>query len=443
MNITFYGGAREVTGANYLFQTSRASILIDCGMFQGSREFDELNGKPFAYDPGAIDALFVTHAHIDHVGRIPRLVADGFHGRIISTAATRDLALTLLEDAMRLEQREDRVLFTSSDLDRTAELWEALPYYKEIIINEVSVTLRNAGHILGSSFVACVAEGKKILFTGDLGNVPSILLPLPDAPQDIDYLIIESAYGNRTHESASERLLELERAIEDIASRGGTLMIPAFATERTQDLLHVFNEMFHFKRVPEMPVFVDAPLAIRITEVFEKYPDYYCDEIKELYRKHPHLFQFKRLKFTERVEESKAINEVHPPKVIIAGSGMMNGGRILHHLRRYLPDPKSMLLIVGFQGAGSLGRRLLDGEKTVKILGETVFVSADIRKISGFSAHADNPQLVSFVSAARDTLKKVFVVQGEEAQALHLSQEIMDTMGIPAHAPSLGETFEL
>lgn len=443
MKITFYGGAREVTGANHLLEAGGTKILVDCGMFQGSREFDALNFKPFVYNPADIDALCVTHAHIDHVGRIPRLVAQGFKGRIISTAATRDLARVLLEDTMHLSEREGDPLFSIEDLDRASELWEAVPYYKEVMVNGVSVTLHNAGHILGSSFVACVAEGKKILFTGDLGNIPSILLPAPDDPGDIDYLVIESAYGNRVHESADDRLIQLERAVEDVASRGGTLMIPAFATERTQDLLHVLNEMFQFKRVPEIPVFVDAPLAIRITEVFEAYPDYYRDEIRELYRKHPHLFKFRRLKFTAEVEESKAINEVHPPKMIIAGSGMMNGGRILHHVRRYLSDPNSILLIVGFQPAGSLGRRLIDGEKTVKIFGETLFVQADIRKISGFSAHADNPQLFSFVSAARDTLKKVFVVQGEEAQALHFSQEIKDGLGITAEAPMIGETFEL
>lgn len=432
-----------MTGANYLLETESTKILVDCGMFQGSREFDELNFKPFAYNPSDIDALCVTHAHIDHVGRIPRLVANGFKGRIISTPATRDLARVLLEDAMHLSQREGDDLFTIKDLDRASELWETAPYYKEMNINGVSVILHNAGHILGSSFIAFAAEDKKLLFTGDLGNVPSILLPAPDEPGDIDYLVIESAYGNRVHESADDRLIQLERAVEDVSSRGGTLMIPAFATERTQDLLHVLNEMFQLKRVPEMPVFVDAPLAIRITEVFEKYPNEYRDEIRELYRRHPHLFKFKRLKFTESAGESKAINNVYPPKMIIAGSGMMNGGRILHHVRRYLSDPNSMLLIVGFQPAGSLGRRLIDDEKIVKIFGETIFVQAEIRKISGFSAHADNPQLVAFVSSARDTLKKVFVVQGEEAQALHFSQEIKDSLGIIAQAPMLGETFEL
>ena len=432
-----------MTGANHLFEAEGAKILVDCGMFQGSREFDALNAKPFEYNAADIDALFITHAHVDHVGRIPKLVREGFRGRIISTAATRDLARLLLEDVMHLSQRGEQELFNMEDLDRAFDQWDSVPYYQDIAVKGVSAALHNAGHILGSSFIAFRAEGKIVWFTGDLGNVPSVLLPPPDALRDVDYLVIESAYGNRVHESADDRLLQLERAVEDTSARGGTLMIPAFATERTQDLLHVLNEMFHFKRVPEMPVFVDAPLAIRITDVFEKYPDYYKDETRELYKNHPHLFKFRQLKFTEMVEESKAINDVRPPKVIIAGSGMMNGGRILHHVRRYLSDEKSILMIVGFQGAGSLGRRLIDGEKMVRIFHEDVPVRAEIRKISGFSAHADNPQLLSFVASARNTLKQVFVVQGEEAQAMHLAQEIKDHLGLTAHVPMLNETFEL
>jgi len=443
MKITFHGGAREVTGANHLFEAENAKILVDCGMFQGSREFDQLNAKPFVYNPAEIDALFVTHAHVDHVGRIPKLVHEGFKGRIISTPATRDLARLLLEDAMHLAEREDGALFTLEDIDNAFALWEGIEYYKEITINGVSATLRNAGHILGSSFIAFKAEGKNVWFTGDLGNAPSILLPDPDQLEDVDYLVIESAYGNRVHDPVSDRLIQLERAVEDVGKRGGTLMIPAFATERTQDLLHVMNEMFHFKRVPEMPVFVDAPLAIRITEVFEKYPEYYKDDIKELYKIHPNLFKFKRLQFTQSADESKSINIVHPPKVIMAGSGMMNGGRILHHVMRYLPDPNSILLIVGFQPAGSLGRRLVDGQTMVRIFHEDVLVRAEIRKISSFSAHADNPQLMAFVTRARSTLKKVFVVQGEEAQALHLAQEIKDTLGVSAEVPVLDQSFEL
>ena len=432
-----------MTGANHLFEANGAKILVDCGMFQGSREFDNLNFKPFGFNPTEIDALFVTHAHIDHVGRIPKLVAEGFKGRIVSTAATRDLARLLLEDAMRLEQRGEQALFTTDDLDKAFSQWDALPYYQETNVKGVSAALHNAGHILGSSFIAFRTEGKTVWFTGDLGNVPSVLLPPPDSLRDVDYLVMESAYGNRTHESADERMIKLERTVEDISARGGTLMIPAFATERTQDLLHVFNEMFHLHRVPEMPVFVDAPLAMRITEVFEKYKDYYRQDIQDLYREHPNLFKFRRLKFTETVDESKAINDVVPPKVIMAGSGMMNGGRILHHVRRYLSDEKSILLIVGFQPAGSLGRRLIDGEKMVRIFHEDVPVRAEIHKISGFSAHADNPQLLSFVATSRDSLKKVFVVQGEEAQALHLAQEIKDRFGVSAYAPIRNESFEI
>lgn len=288
-----------------------------------------------------------------------------------------------------------------------------------------------------------MAEGKKIVFTGDLGNVPSALLPPPEQMADADFLVIESTYGNRVHEAARERVLNLERAVEDTAARGGTLMIPAFATERTQDILFYLNEMLHFKRVPEMPVFVDAPLAIKITGVFEQYPEFYKDEIKNLYREHPNLFRFKRLRFTQSVEESKSINDVLQPKVILAGSGMLAGGRILHHARRYLPDPKSILLIIGYQAPGSLGRRLVDGEKLVKIFGEEIPVEAETRNIYGFSAHADNPQLFSYIETNRDTLKRAFMIHGEDAQALHLAQEVKDRLGIQADAPVLHESFEI
>ncbi len=443
VKLSFHGGAREVTGACYLLETARSRALVDCGLFQGCEESADLNFSDFKFDPKAIDALFVTHAHLDHVGRIPKLVAAGFSGKIFSTAPTRDLARLILEDALSLASKQKNALYTKPDLERTFELWEQIPYEKTVEIQDLKFKLNDAGHILGSSMIEIWAEGKRILFTGDLGNVPSALLPHPKSFKDIEYLIIESAYGNRVHESADERALKLERVMEDTVARGGTLMLPAFATERTQDILYLLNEMLFFKRIPEIPVFVDSPLAIRVTEVYERYMGYYKDEIKELFLRHPNLFKFKKLRFTESVEESKSINNVAPPKVVIAGSGMMQGGRILHHLRRYLPDPKSMLLIVGFQAAGSLGRRLIDGARTIKIFGEEVSVECEIRKINGFSAHADAPQLFSFVESTRDALKRVFVVQGEEAQALHFMQEVKDRLGVEAHAPMLYEEFEL
>lgn len=443
MKLSFQGGAREVTGACYLLATKKTKILVDCGLFQGCDECADLNFEDFKFDPRKLEAVFITHAHLDHIGRLPKLVRDGFSGKIYSTAPTKELARLLLEDALSIARRQDKRLYAESDLEKTFSLWEEAPYDRELEIKDIKIKLKNAGHILGSAMVEIWGEGKRLLFSGDLGNVPSVLIPPPELLKDVEYLVIESTYGNREHEDEKERVILLERAVEEVAAKRGTLMIPVFATERTQDVLFLLNEMLLFKRIPEMPVFVDSPLAIRTTEVFERYPLEYKDEIKELFREHPNLFKFKKLRLTETVKESKQINDIPPPKVILAGSGMMQGGRILHHLKRYLPDEKSVLLIVGYQAAGSLGRRLIDGEKLVKILGEEIPVQAEIRKINGFSAHADNPQLFSFVEANKDTLKRVFVVQGEEAQALHFMQEVKDRLGIQAEAPKLYDEFEI
>lgn len=443
MKLSFHGGAREVTGACYLLEWGDTKILIDCGLFQGSHECDDLNFASFRFIPAEIDALVVTHAHLDHVGRIPKLVREGFSGTIYSTAATRELAALILQDALGLAERRDEALYSAADIATAFSHWRDAPYRQEIAHGGIHFTLHDAGHILGSAMVEVRADTGQILFTGDLGNMPSILLPPPHPPKGVTQLVIESTYGSRMHEEPEERVRALERAVEDAVARGGTLLIPAFATERTQDILYLLNEMLHQKRIPEVPVFVDSPLAIRVTGVYERHFASYREDIKSLFSQHPHLFQFKRLRFTERVEESKSINDVRPPKVVIAGSGMMHGGRILHHARRYLTDPKSILLIIGYQATGSLGRRLIDGEKVVKIFGEKIAVSAEIRKINGFSAHADNPQLFSFVDAYRDTLQRVFVVQGEEAQALHLAQEVRDRLGIQADAPELHQEFEI
>ncbi len=443
MKLSFHGGVREVTGSCYLLQTEQINILVDCGMFQGADDTSDVNFDDFAFDPGNVQALFVTHAHLDHIGRIPRLVQKGFKGKIISTAATRDLARLILEDALSLARREDRELFDEKDIEHAFSLWEAAPYYEKKEIGDIAYQLDRSGHILGSSFIELWVEGKHVLFTGDFGNVPSTLLPPPDLVSGLDYLVIESTYGNRTHEQIAERELKFERALEDAASHGGTLMIPAFATERTQDILYLLNELLHFKRIPDVPVFVDAPLATRITEVYEQYGGEYREEIRELMVRHPNLFRFKRLKFTESVDDSKAINDVPSPKVIIAGSGMMTGGRILHHARRYLQDPKSMLLIIGYQSPASLGKRLLDGAQTVRIFGDEIPVKAEIRQIDGFSAHADAPQLYSFVEQTRDTLMRVFVVHCEEEQAAPLAHEIRDRLGVQSDVHVLHEEVEI
>ena len=448
VSISFYGGAQEVTGACYLLETPKSKILIDCGLFQGYRFADEKNKELFPFDASELDALIITHAHIDHIGRIPKLYKEGFRGKIYSTFATKDIFEVSILDAFMLMENESRhekeePIYSKEDLEGSLKLFNTLEYHRKTTINDVTFELLNAGHILGSSFIKIEIGGKKILFSGDIGHKESVLLPPHDDLRDINFLVIESAYGKSTHKHIQDKALFLERAIEDVTRQKGVLMIPVFATERTQDILFEINSMLAFKRIPEIPVFLDSPLAIKITGVFKKHTELYTDEVKNLLKEHRHLFDFKHLKMSETKEDSMAINEVPPPKVVLAGSGMMTGGRIQHHLIRYLPDLKSILLIVGWQAAGSIGRRILDKAPEVKIRGVNVPVKADIRIIDGYSAHADEPELRDVISKTKDTLEKVFVVQGEPDAAISLAQNIKDHFGIWAKAPTYGEKYEL
>jgi len=449
IHLSFYGGAQEVTGSCYLLEAADKKILIDCGLFQGYRFADEKNRKPFPFHAKEIDALIVTHAHIDHIGRIPKLYKEGFRGIIYAMHATANLMGVMLEDAYMLMKKEsmyhkEDLLYEESDLKKALQLVHPLEYYeKSNITDAVSFELLNAGHILGSSFVRFEIGKKIIVFTGDVGSSSSVLLPPHDAVNDVNILIVESAYGNRAHKHVGDKSLMLERAIEDIVRMKGVLMIPVFATERTQDILFEINSMLEFRRIPPVPVFLDSPLAIRVTEVFKQHPEFYLDDVKNLLKKHKHLFDFKHLTFTETKEESKKINDAPAPKVILAGSGMMTGGRILHHALRYLSDPSSILLIVGWQAAGSLGRRLLDKAKEVKVRGSLVEVRAETRVIDGYSAHADASELKELIRGTKDSLEKVFVVQGEQASAMSLAQEVKDYFGVWASAPEFGEKYEL
>lgn len=444
VTLTFYGGAREVTGSCYFFEAEGKKIVVDCGMFQGCEDCDVRNHLPFPFPASEVDAVVLTHAHVDHIGRLPKLYREGFRGPVYATPPTRDLASPLLQDALSFFKPGPAELYNQADVDGVLALFKPLEFEEELTLAPtLTLQLFCSGHILGSAFARFDANGKIFVFSGDVGNAPSILIPLRVSLPDTNVLVVESAYGNKQHKHVGDRALMLERAIEDVSARGGALMLPVFATERTQEILYEINEMMEFNRVPAIPVFVDSPLAIKITEVFSKYPQYYRDEVQSLARQHPHLFQFKNLKFTPSVEESKAINEVKGPKVILAGSGMSSGGRILHHEKRYLPDPNSILLITGYQAAGSLGRRLLDKKSEVHIYGEAVTVRAETRIIDGYSAHADESELITYVDEMRDNLEKVFVVQGEPDAALGLQQTIRDHLGIPAVAPVYGERFEL
>lgn len=449
MKITFYGAAKVVTGSNYLLEAAGKKILIDCGLHQGSRFAERQNFEDFPYDPKEIDAVCITHAHLDHSGLLPKLFKQGFRGQVFSTLPTRDFAELLLLDSESLLSKEAEKegrppLYTAEDIVALMKRWQGVPYHEPVGIGEVEVRFFDAGHILGSGIVAFRAEGKRIVFSGDLGNVATPLIKETERVEAADYCVLESTYGNRIHEDVKKRKDLLEDVIEETVTRGGTLMIPAFAMERTQELLIEINELVKNGRIPRVPVFIDSPLAIKLTAVYEKYKSHFNKEAFAEYGiKGAQIFDFSGLRMTLTPEQSKEINEISPPKVIIAGSGMSNGGRILHHERRYLSDPKSTILFIGYQAKNTLGRQILDGAKSVRIFGEDIAVRCKVVAIGGYSAHADQEKLLSWLSPMRDDLRKVFLVHGEEESIAALGTKIRDTLAIEVAAPNLGESFEL
>ncbi len=450
-SITFYGGVGEVTGANFLFNDglSGLSILVDCGLFQSQKAFDEKNGEDFPYDPSTMDYLFVTHAHLDHVGRIPKLVKDGFRGVIYSTAPTKEIAEIVLLDSLNLFKKEngDKVepFFSSQDIATTMSLWKTADYHETINLKEgLRVTLKDAGHILGSVMYEFARGERKLVFTGDLGNSPSPLLRDTEVLTDANYLVMESVYGDRNHEDRGERQNLLEDAIEDTVKAGGTLMIPAFSIERTQEILFEIENMMEESRIPLIPVFLDSPMGIKVTAVYKKYSKYLNDAVRvEIEQENDKIFHFAQLHETMETEESKAILKANPKKIIIAGSGMSTGGRIIHHEKNYLSDTNSTLLLIGYQQVGSLGRIIQEGAKTVKIMGEEIPVRARIINIHGYSAHKDSDHLLQFVDDTKDTLQEVFVAMGEPKSSMFLVQRLRDYLGVNAKYPELGETVEI
>ena len=449
IKLSFHGGSRTVTGSNFLLESKKTKILIDCGLFQGCETCDEKNREPFSYNPASIDVVFVTHSHIDHIGRIPKLVRDGFRGTIYSTRPAKDIAEVMFEDSLKVfgigtGERELPPLYDKKDVKKTMELWETVPYGEEIKIkDEFNVKLKNSGHVLGSAMVEVLCNGKKVMFTGDLGGSQNPLLPDAEVIHDVDYLIMESVYGDRVHEKGDERKHRLEDVIEKTISKKGVLMIPAFSLERTQQLLFDLNELVENSKIPIVSIFLDSPLAIKITEIYKKYTSFFNDSARAMIKSGDDVFRFANLRPTLKPEESMAIAHAVNPKVIIAGSGMSNGGRIVFHEKRYLPDPNSTLLIVGYQAAGTLGRELQEGAKVVKIMDEDVKVNARIETISGYSAHRDSDELLDFVYPSVDTLKKVFVAMGEPSSSLYLAQKIKDHTGVEAIAPEDGQIIEL
>lgn len=447
--LTFCGGAGGVTGACYLLELESKTILVDCGLFQGSRFAEEENHKPFPFDPSKVDMVFITHAHADHIGRLPKLYKEGFRGTIISTPPTKDLAAVMLHDAYKimlheLEYEHGEALFSESDMEEVLALFQAHSYNTAIALaSGTTATLRDSAHILGSAMIELDCDGTRIVFTGDIGNTPSPLLKSIYPIKQTDYLIMESVYGDRLHDTVEARKNVLERTIEDAYSRGGTIIIPAFALERTQELLTELDELIEHNRIPRIPVFLDSPLAINATKVYEQYQSYFNDEAQRELKHHGSLFNFPGLKLTPSRQESQAINAVKEAKIIIAGNPHGYGSRILYHFRRYLDDEASAIVFVGYARLSSIGRRLVDGAHEVSVMGKHMAVKAQIKNIAGYSSHADQGQLKAFVRGFAKPLEQVFVTMGEVASADALRRVIRDELGIQASAPILGESVEL
>ncbi len=447
MRVNFFGACREVTGSNILIEAGGKKILFDCGLFQGSKSAEERNYAPFPYNAREIDFVIICHAHLDHTGRLPKLAKEGFLGKIFSTGPTKELTGLVLSDSEKLmreeSERDDHPpLFGIDDVERVMNLFETLTYGENVEISPgIRLTFKNAGHILGSCVCLLEADGTKLAYTSDLGNKPSLLLAGPEYIENAAYVICESTYGGRIHEDVSTRTKKLSSVISSTIVTNGVLLIPAFAIERTQELLHDIDHFCSVEGCDKPTFYLDSPLAQKVTGVFGKYPEYLSDNIRKGHTDGD-FFGLERLKITQSVEESKHIQDLPNPKIIIAGSGMMNGGRILHHLRRYIEDENSAILIVGYQAQGTLGRRIFDGEKNVKVFGEPKQVNAKVLTIGSYSAPADMPQLIDWLSHVKG-MKKVFLVHGENNESLALSGEISRTLKVETVIPQIGESYEL
>jgi metallo-beta-lactamase family protein len=393
----------------------------------------------------------VTHAHADHIGRIPKLVRDGFRGKIYSTEPTKELSRIMFDDAlhiMEMESRRDELppLYSGDDIEHALALWETHDYYTPFTLGDgVTAEFTNAGHILGSAMVHLTRGDKKFVFTGDIGNVPQPLLAPPDIPQDYDYMIMESVYGDRVHEEVEERTAILQHHIEDTIKKQGTLIIPAFSLERTQGMLFEINNLVETGKIPPIKTFLDSPLAIRVTDVYRHSLPYLKPDVQAQINNGDDIFEFEGLSFTETIKESSQIARFGGPKIIIAGAGMSHGGRIRDHEKQFLGDPRTTVLLVGYQAVGSLGRILQDGASHVWIDQTKVRVKAHIATIRGYSGHADRNQLIDFVyrGAKNHQPTRVFVAMGAERASLFLTRRLRDYLGLNAAAPDLNDEIEI
>jgi metallo-beta-lactamase family protein len=459
--LTFYGGTETVTGSRFYVEIDNKKILVDCGLFQGTKENRLKNWETFPVSPRLIDYIILTHAHIDHSGYVPRICRDGFRGRILSTHATRDLSSVMLKDSARL-QEEDAVwatqkgfskhspvlpLYTSTDVEEALKLFSPGHYGKIIpLTDNLRVKFKDAGHILGSSLVDLKVwknqNARKIVFSGDLGRPDRVIFLDPVQVYDVDYLVIESTYGNRLHDDQNPTG-QLERIICETFERGGVLVIPAFAVGRTQVLLYIIRELEEQGKIPSMPIYVDSPMALTATQVFNQHIGDYDLQARVEILKGIQIFKPKQWIACQTKEESMAINKVTKHAIIVSASGMATGGRILHHLKNRLPVDKNTVLLIGYQIEGTRGRALLDGQKEVKIHGQLVPVHAKVESISGFSGHADYNEILAYLMGFNRPPEKTFIVHGDPASSSELAAKIKNQFGWNVVLPKLGETFEL
>jgi metallo-beta-lactamase family protein len=462
LNIQFIGAAQTVTGSQHLLTINGKKILLDCGLFQGRRSDTYEKNKNFKFDPKEIDALLLSHAHIDHTGNIPNLVKNGFDGPIFTTSATIDLCKYMLADSAHLQQRDiewlnkrkkkhipDEPLYSIEDVDEAIKKFVPVDYNSAAeIFSGIVAYFQDAGHILGSAgiLLEIEEEGNKKLrfgFSGDIGRHETPIIRDPDYLRDLDVLIMESTYGNRIHTHSDEVEEEVAKVVREVFDRKGKIIIPAFAVGRTQLLVYVFHKLFNQNRIPEIPIYVDSPLAVNATKVFKDHPECFDRETNRLFLESgDDPFGFGRLKYITTVDQSKELNDIHDPMIIISASGMAEGGRILHHLANNIHNPKNLVLFVGYAAEHTLARKIMDGMEKVNILGEEHWVKCQIKTMDYFSGHADQNELLDYLSLNHQKrLKNIFLVHGEENQALPLREKILQKGYKNADFPLTGEKF--
>lgn len=459
MNISFHGAAGMVTGSCFLIESSQGKILIDCGLVQGSKKMEERNYYEFPFNPQEIDVLLLTHAHIDHSGLIPKLCKKGFKGKIFATTVTKELCEILLPDSAYIQEMEverknrknkraNRPLlepiYTMQDAEDCIRQFVGISYDTKVeVLPGVDAVFRDAGHIIGSAMIELDLEGQKIIFSGDIGKENQPIIKDPTFIEKADYIIMESTYGNRFHLQTEDKSVQFARIINRTLRKGGNVIVPAFAIERTQEIIYLLKKLIKSGDIPAIDVYIDSPLAIKATEIFIKYPNYYDEEAKKMSNGDGNLLEFPSLKFSLSPEESMKLNTIKNNTVIISASGMCEAGRIKHHLKHNLWREECSVVFVGFQAHGTLGRRILDGEKKVRIHGEEIAVNANIERIEGFSAHADQKGLVEWVKNFSSKPKKIFLVHGEPESSANLAQILIEETKNEVVIPKLDETFDL